>query len=64
MANIIASAADWSTETSYALEILGSPTVLCLFGCRMLIHLKDIGDRDANGGTSIQQATLSNMEFN
>ncbi|EJD00939.1 uncharacterized protein FOMMEDRAFT_158055 [Fomitiporia mediterranea MF3/22] len=34
-----------------ALVALGNPMTVCIIGCRILLNLKEAGERDANGGT-------------
>ncbi|KAH8109854.1 hypothetical protein DFH11DRAFT_1746854 [Phellopilus nigrolimitatus] len=45
------------------LSILGSPSLLCVLGNHLLVHLKETGERGANGGTSYRMKTMSNLEF-
>ncbi|KAH8109226.1 hypothetical protein DFH11DRAFT_1814401 [Phellopilus nigrolimitatus] len=45
------------------LSILGSPSLLCVLGSHLLVHLKEAGERGANGGTSYKLKTMSNIEF-
>ncbi|KAH8109836.1 hypothetical protein DFH11DRAFT_1515133, partial [Phellopilus nigrolimitatus] len=45
------------------LTILGSPSLLCVLGSHLLVHLKEAGERGANGGTSYRMKTMSNIEF-
>ncbi|KAH8106468.1 hypothetical protein DFH11DRAFT_1518171, partial [Phellopilus nigrolimitatus] len=45
------------------LAIMGSPSLLCVLGSQLLIHLKEAGERGANGGTSYRMKTMSNIEF-
>ncbi|KAH8109176.1 hypothetical protein DFH11DRAFT_1861694 [Phellopilus nigrolimitatus] len=45
------------------LDALGSPTLLCVLGSHLLVHLKEAGEREANGGTSFMMTTMSNIEF-
>ncbi|KAH8112158.1 hypothetical protein DFH11DRAFT_1858205 [Phellopilus nigrolimitatus] len=45
------------------LTILGNPSLLCVLGSHMLVHLKEAGERGANGGTSYRLKTMSNIEF-
>ncbi|KAH8112219.1 hypothetical protein DFH11DRAFT_1545911 [Phellopilus nigrolimitatus] len=45
------------------LNVLGSPSLLCVLGSHLLVHLKEAGERGANGGTSYRMRTMSNIEF-
>ncbi|KAH8106557.1 hypothetical protein DFH11DRAFT_1518081 [Phellopilus nigrolimitatus] len=45
------------------LNILGSPSLLCILGSHLLVHLKEAGERGANGGTSYRMPTMSNIGF-
>ncbi|KAH8109705.1 hypothetical protein DFH11DRAFT_1861075 [Phellopilus nigrolimitatus] len=45
------------------LNALGSPSLLCVLGSHLLVHLKEAGERGANGGTSYRMPTMSNIEF-
>ncbi|KAH8101662.1 hypothetical protein DFH11DRAFT_1523482 [Phellopilus nigrolimitatus] len=42
---------------------LGSPSLLCVLGSHLLVHLKEAGERGANGGTSYRMRTMSNIKF-
>ncbi|KAH8109823.1 hypothetical protein DFH11DRAFT_1861012 [Phellopilus nigrolimitatus] len=52
-----------SVLLSYFLSFLGSPSLLCVLGSHMLVHLKEAGERGVNGGTSYRMNTMSNIEF-
>ncbi|KAH8112167.1 hypothetical protein DFH11DRAFT_1545872 [Phellopilus nigrolimitatus] len=52
-----------STVVADLLDVLGSPSLLCLLGSRLLVHLKEAGEMGANGGTSYRMNTMSNIEF-
>ncbi|KAH8109188.1 hypothetical protein DFH11DRAFT_1515907, partial [Phellopilus nigrolimitatus] len=45
------------------LTTLGSPSLLCVLGSHLLVHLKEAGERGANGGTSYRMKTMSNIDF-
>ncbi|KAH8109733.1 hypothetical protein DFH11DRAFT_1810558 [Phellopilus nigrolimitatus] len=45
------------------LAILGKPSLLCVLGSHLLVHLKEAGERGVNGGTSYRMQTMSNIEF-
>ncbi|KAH8112195.1 hypothetical protein DFH11DRAFT_1745102 [Phellopilus nigrolimitatus] len=45
------------------LDVLGNPSLLCVLGSHLLVHLKEAGERGANGGTSYRMKTMSNIAF-
>ncbi|KAH8109380.1 hypothetical protein DFH11DRAFT_1515683 [Phellopilus nigrolimitatus] len=45
------------------LSVLGYPSILCVLGSRLLVHLKEAGERQTNGGTSYRMTTMSSMRF-
>lgn len=45
------------------LELLGSPSFLCILGSNMLFNLKEAGERGLNEGTSYRVKSVSAMEF-
>ncbi|KAL5530955.1 hypothetical protein ACEPAG_3831 [Sanghuangporus baumii] len=45
------------------LGILGSPSLLVVLGARLLVHLKEAGEKGVNEGTSYRVETLGEMEF-
>ncbi|KAH8109403.1 hypothetical protein DFH11DRAFT_946574 [Phellopilus nigrolimitatus] len=47
----------------YLLTVLVYPKLLCLLGSHLLIHLKEAGERGANGGTSYRMTAMSSMRF-
>ncbi|KAH8108253.1 hypothetical protein DFH11DRAFT_1517166 [Phellopilus nigrolimitatus] len=48
---------------AYLLNTLGSTSLLSVLGSHLLVHLKEAGERGANGGTSYRMPTMSNIEF-
>ncbi|KAH8109860.1 hypothetical protein DFH11DRAFT_1809975 [Phellopilus nigrolimitatus] len=48
---------------SNILNILGHPSLLCVLGSHLLVHLKEAGERGANGGTSYRMKTISSIGF-
>ena len=44
-----------------AIGTLGSPSFMCLLGCKLLIHLKEAGESGVNAGTSYRLKTISNV---
>ncbi|KAH8109702.1 hypothetical protein DFH11DRAFT_1547986 [Phellopilus nigrolimitatus] len=48
---------------AYLLNLLGNPSLLCVLGCHLLVHLKEAGKRGVNVGTSFRMKTMSNIEF-
>ncbi|KAH8106463.1 hypothetical protein DFH11DRAFT_1468308, partial [Phellopilus nigrolimitatus] len=45
------------------LAALGSPSLLCVLGSHLLVHLKEAAERGANGGTSYRMKTMSSIGF-
>ncbi|KAH8109807.1 hypothetical protein DFH11DRAFT_1515096, partial [Phellopilus nigrolimitatus] len=45
------------------LDMLGSPSLLSVLGSHLLVHLKEAGERGANGGTSYRMKTMSSIGF-
>ncbi|KAH8109820.1 hypothetical protein DFH11DRAFT_1515063, partial [Phellopilus nigrolimitatus] len=45
------------------LSILGSPSLLSVLGSHLLVHLKETGERGANGGISYRMTTMSSIGF-
>ncbi|KAH8109211.1 hypothetical protein DFH11DRAFT_1515932, partial [Phellopilus nigrolimitatus] len=45
----------------YFLNVLGSPSLLCVLGSHLLVHLKEAGERGANGGASYRMKTMSSF---
>ncbi|KAH8112208.1 hypothetical protein DFH11DRAFT_513148 [Phellopilus nigrolimitatus] len=45
------------------LSTLGRPSLLCLLGSHLLVHLKEAGEWGVNEGTSYRMTTMSNIEF-
>ncbi|THH03280.1 hypothetical protein EW145_g6381 [Phellinidium pouzarii] len=60
---IIANTTLLSAFLSVAFSVIGNPSVLCVLGSRILVHLKEAGERGAHGGTSYTLRTVSEMEF-
>ena len=50
-------------STTNFLELVASPTVLCVVGNRLLIDLKEVAERQANGVTDSKIQTVSAMRF-
>ncbi|KAH8109352.1 hypothetical protein DFH11DRAFT_1861489 [Phellopilus nigrolimitatus] len=52
-----------NTLLAYHLSALGNPSLLSVLGSHLLVHLKEAGERRANGGTSYRMTTMSSMQF-
>lgn len=52
-----------NTTVQYIFNCIGDPTILCIIGSRLIIHLKDAAERCVNEGTSYQPGSLSVMDF-
>ncbi|THH05849.1 hypothetical protein EW145_g4504 [Phellinidium pouzarii] len=63
VAQITSDITELSTFLSNLLEIIGSPTLLCILGSRLLIHMKEAGERGVNEGTSYMMQTMSDIAF-
>ncbi|THH02981.1 hypothetical protein EW145_g6637 [Phellinidium pouzarii] len=63
VARIIAGTTELSSLSSYALSILGSPGFLCVLGSRLLVDLKEAGEKGLNGGISYRAESVSDIEF-
>ena len=61
--NIVASVAELGTLSFYILYVAGSPTLLCILGNYLLIHLKEAGEIGLNEGTSYRFDLNSSMNF-
>ncbi|THH06898.1 hypothetical protein EW145_g3761 [Phellinidium pouzarii] len=55
---IIAASTDSSVPLSVAFSVLGTPSILCILGSRLLVHLKEAGERGANEGTSFRTRNI------
>ncbi|THH10923.1 hypothetical protein EW145_g993 [Phellinidium pouzarii] len=62
-AQIVAGSPEISGVLSDTLNVMGSPSLLCILGSRLLIRLKKAGERSVNGGTSCVTPSTSNMQF-
>ncbi|THH05848.1 hypothetical protein EW145_g4505 [Phellinidium pouzarii] len=51
------------TLLSNIMDAAGSPTLLCILGSRLLIHMKEAGERGVNKGTSYRMRTMSDIAF-
>ncbi|KAJ8517596.1 hypothetical protein ONZ45_g5235 [Pleurotus djamor] len=45
------------------LGIIGSPSILVVLGARLLVHLKEAGERGMNSGTSYKGTVMSDINF-
>ena len=45
------------------LRIIGSPSLLVILGARLLVHLKEAGEKAVNEGTSFRVETVSEIDF-
>ncbi|KAI5117640.1 hypothetical protein M0805_008446 [Coniferiporia weirii] len=51
------------SSMSVILGALSGPFILCVLGSRLLVHLKEAGEKGLNGGTSYRARTMSDIEF-
>lgn len=64
VANIFVAPAKWNKAISCTLSIFGTPTLLSVIGCRMLLNLKDANQQDGNAGSSsLGACALSDIRF-
>ena len=54
---------DIAPLAAYILSAAGSPTLLCVLGGQLLIHLKEAGERGVNSGTNYTPRNASDIEF-
>ena len=52
IANIVGFATNFGSFFSFVLYVCGSPSLLCVLGNHLLIHLKEAGEAGRNEGTS------------
>lgn len=64
----IANVIDYSVKTDFdgslVLQILANSMILSPIGCRMLINMRDAGERGFNAGTTYQLSAVSAIDFN
>lgn len=58
-----ASFANLSVGLSIAFNYIGNPNLLSIPGSRLLLNMRQAGERSVNPGTSCRPATMSGMEF-
>lgn len=61
-ANIIAYSTEFSSFFAYILNACGNPSLLCVLGNHLLIHLKEAAEDGRNEGTSYKPK-MSSMSF-
>lgn len=54
---------DVTPAASFTLEAMGNPGLLSILSCRLLINMKEIGEKGVSGGTSFRPKTMSEMDF-
>ena len=62
IANIVGFATNFGTFFSFVLYVCGSPSLLCVLGNHLLIHLKETGGISRTQGTSCRPE-ISSMDF-
>lgn len=62
IANIVANAKELSSVFAYVLATCGSPSLVCVVGNHLLIHLKEAGEAGMSEGTSYRPK-LSTINF-
>lgn len=51
-ANILGNITKFSSFFAYVLNVCGTPTLICVVGNHLLIHLREAGEVGVNAGTS------------
>ncbi|EJD00845.1 uncharacterized protein FOMMEDRAFT_157953 [Fomitiporia mediterranea MF3/22] len=51
------------TFAANVLNAAGSPAILCILGSRLLVNLKEAGEKGANRGVTDELTTISDMQF-
>ena len=62
IANILVTATEFNLYFAYILAYCGNPSLVCVVGNYLLIHLREAGDARRNGGTSYKP-NLSSIDF-
>ena len=63
VSNIIGDLVTLSTAVDVAFDVLRRSTLLSVIGSRILISMKEAGEKGLNGGTNCVAATMSEMDF-
>lgn len=61
--SIIENTADLSTLLEALLATVGNPSLLCILGSHLLIHLREAAAEGFNEGTSYRSKTFSAIRF-
>ena len=61
--NIVNDRFAFTTPLAVALAVLGSPTLLCIFGSRMFFNLKEAAEHGVNVGTNWSSYSGSTIRF-
>lgn len=61
--NVIDYTADLSALLGNMINTVGNPSLLCVLGSHLLIHLKEAADEGRNEGTSYRSKSISIIEF-
>lgn len=62
-ANILGNVTKFNAFFAYVLNVCGTPTLVCVVGNHLLIHLREAGDARVNEGTSYRLKTISALNF-
>ena len=54
---------DFSQLVQDSIGALGNPTLLCVLGSHLLIHLREAAEEGRNEGTSYRLSSFSAIEF-
>ena len=63
MANLAAYTMDNSQILTDIFTTLGNPSLLCILGSHLLIHLREAAEEGRNEGTSYRSKSFSAIEF-
>lgn len=62
-ANILGNVMKFSSFFATVLAVCGTPTLICVVGNHLLIHLREAGERGVNKGTSYRPREFSAIDF-
>lgn len=63
VANVVAFGAELSQLLQNIFNVLGNPTLLCIMGSHLLIHLREAAEKGRNEGTSYRSKPHSAIDF-
>ena len=63
VANLIANAGGLNEILTNVFDTIGNPSLLCVLGSHLLIHLREAAEEGRNEGTSYRAKSLSAIHF-